>query len=147
MERFCVSKCQLVPINGMNIDLDVVKYSDFDFNQAVTNLGKILQFYYTRNLGKILQFYHTRKMFVLLKNTVRENICKKMEHNNDELRLISTIYLLGICTKCIIFFHIKLINALNYYSCLTLSWFSKLHIINFTIFSKWVNRWTKTKYV
>ena len=31
MEWFWVLKCQPVPENGMNIDLDVVNNSDFDF--------------------------------------------------------------------------------------------------------------------
>ena len=35
MESFWVSKCLPVPENEMNIDLDVVKYSDFDFKISV----------------------------------------------------------------------------------------------------------------
>ena len=31
MEGYCVSKCLPVPENGMNIELFVVNYSDFDF--------------------------------------------------------------------------------------------------------------------
>ena len=33
MEGCCVSKCLLVPENGMNIELFVVNYSDFDFSE------------------------------------------------------------------------------------------------------------------
>ena len=34
MERLCVSKCLSIPANGMNLELFVVKYSDFDFSNT-----------------------------------------------------------------------------------------------------------------
>ena len=41
IERFCVSKCRTVPDYGMNIDLDVVKYSDVDFSNPVQKEGPV----------------------------------------------------------------------------------------------------------
>ena len=35
MEGYCVSKCLPVPENWINIELFVVNYSDFDFNNNV----------------------------------------------------------------------------------------------------------------
>ena len=36
-----VSKCLTVPENGMNIDLYVVKYSEFDFNTPLDSIGHV----------------------------------------------------------------------------------------------------------